>query len=179
MIECVRADVLGACDDAALDAQCLGVRANLEGDSSLQSEVRDYPAAIPEDPFAVAVVDEDHGVVLLGELGALQELNLRSRHPRRPRSARAPAQRGPRACARRTQRTVKRMKTQRGTSARQARVVTPSAGVILVTRSETIGVPSLRTSSPVVRARRSAASIGPKSRPVKATSPHRARAKRQ
>ena len=71
MIECVPADVLGACDDAALDAQCLGVRANLEGDSSLQSEVRDYPAAISEDPFAVAVVDEDHGVVLLGELGYL------------------------------------------------------------------------------------------------------------
>ena len=35
VVESVPPDVLGASDDAALDAQCLGVGAYLEGDSSL------------------------------------------------------------------------------------------------------------------------------------------------
>ena len=62
-------------------------------------------------------------------------------------------------------------KASSGTSARQAAGLTPGAVSRAVPSSETMGWPPGRSSWPVVRARISAFSIGPKSRPVKTIRP--------
>ena len=89
----------------------------------------------------------------------------------------APSAKAPPVC--RIVKQVTKTNTSRGTSARQARISTPLAGSMAVATSPTMGVPPSRTSWPVLRARCSAFSIGPKSRPVAVTRPTMTRARMQ
>ena len=73
MVESVSPYILRASHDSPLDSQRLRVRTDLKGYSSLKAKVSDYSATISENSLPMAVIDEHHCIMFLGEFGNLVE----------------------------------------------------------------------------------------------------------